>query len=75
MKFKAKDRMVLVNKKNMKKIIKYFNVDDNELYDGDFNLSWAVNYLVNIAVGELKAIEKNMNIIGVQNEYSGGNTY
>lgn len=62
LKFKAKDRMALVNKKNMKKIIKYFNVDDNELYDGDFDLLWAVNYLVNIAVG-------------VQNEHSGGNTY
>ena len=58
MEFKAKDRMALVNKKNMKKIIKYFNVDDNELYDGDFDLSWAVNYLVNIAVGELKAIDE-----------------
>ena len=37
-----------------------FNVDDNELYDGDFDLSWAVNYLVNIPVGELKAIDKEL---------------
>ena len=60
MKFKAKDRMALVNKKNMKKIIEYFNVDDNGIYDGDFDLSWAVNYLVNIAVGELRAIDKEL---------------
>ena len=56
MKFKAKDRMALVSKKNMKKIIEYFDVEDHRIFD----LSWAVNYLVDIAIGELKAIDEDI---------------
>lgn len=52
MEYKAKDRMALVSKKNMKKMVKYFDVEDHK----GFDLSWAVNYLVDIAIGELKAI-------------------
>lgn len=52
MKFEAKDRMALVSKKNMKKMIEYFDVEDHK----DFDLTWAVNYLVDIAIGELNAI-------------------
>ena len=57
MKFKAVDRMALVNKKTMKKLVKYFKKEGCT----DFDLSWAVNYLVDIAIGELEAIDKEMN--------------
>lgn len=53
MRYKAKDRMILVNKKNTKKIFKYFYKET----DKDFDLTWAVNYLVDIAIGELQAID------------------
>ena len=56
MEFKAKDRMALVSKKNMKKMVKYFDVEDHK----GFDLSWAVNYLVDIAIGELKAIDEKL---------------
>ena len=52
MEYKAKDRMALVSKKNMKKMIEYFDVEDHK----DFDLTWVVNYLIDIAIGELKAI-------------------
>ncbi len=54
MKFKAEDRMALVNKKTMKKLVKYLK---KEGYT-NFSLSWAVNYLVDIAIGELEAIDE-----------------
>lgn len=54
MKFKAKDRMALVNKKTMKKLVKYFKKEGCT----NFNLSWVVNYLVDIAIGELEAIDE-----------------
>lgn len=57
MKFKATDRMALVNKNTMKKLVKYFKKEGCT----NFNLSWAVNYLVDIAIGELEAIDKEMN--------------
>lgn len=57
MKFKAEDRMALVNKKNMKKLVSYFKKEGCT----NFNLSWAVNYLVDIAIGELEAIDEEMN--------------
>ena len=53
MKFKATDRMALVNKNTMKKLVKYFKKEGCT----NFNLSWAVNYLVDIAIGELEAID------------------
>ena len=56
MKFKAKDRMALVSNKNMKKIIEYFNVQDHK----DFDLTKEVNFLVDIAIGELKAIDEDI---------------
>ena len=43
MKFKAKDRMALVSKKNMKKIVEYY---DTDLHD----LSGTVNDLIDIAI-------------------------
>lgn len=55
MKFRAKDRMALVNKKNMKRLTGYFDREGCI----DFDLSWAVNYLVDIALGELEAIERH----------------
>jgi len=56
MKFKAKNRMALVNRKNMKRLTGYF------VKEGcvDLDLSEAVNYLVDIALGELEAIERDM---------------
>ncbi len=57
MKFKAADRMVLVSKKTMKKLVKYFEREGCI----NFSLSWAVNYLVDIAIGELETIDKEMN--------------
>lgn len=54
MKFKAADRMTLVNKKTMKKLVKYLKKEGCT----NFNLSWAVNYLVNIAIGELETIDE-----------------
>lgn len=54
MKFKAEDRMALVNKKTMKKLVKYFNKEGSL----NFDLSWAVNYLVDIAIGELETIDE-----------------
>lgn len=54
MKFKAADRMSLVNKKTMKKLVKYFKKEGCT----DFDLSWAVNYLVDIAIGELETIDE-----------------
>ena len=56
MKFKAKDRMALVNKKNMKRLTEYFDREGCI----DFDLSWAVNYLIDIALGELEAINRDM---------------
>ena len=56
MKYKAKDRMVLVNKENMKKIIEYCNVKNRK----DFDLTREVNFLVDIAIGELKAIDEQI---------------
>ena len=56
MQFKAKNRMALVNKKNMKRLTEYFDKEGCI----DFDLSWAVNYLVDIALGELEAINKDM---------------
>lgn len=53
MKYKAKDRMALISKKNMKKIVKYYDAD---LYD----LSGTVNDLIDIAIGELKAIDEQI---------------
>ena len=53
MKFKAKDRMALVSKQNMKKIVKYYDSDLNDL-------SETVNYLIDIAIGELKAIDEEL---------------
>ena len=49
MKFKAKDRMALVNKKNMKRLTEYFDREGCI----DFDLSWAVNYLIDIALKEI----------------------
>lgn len=57
MKLRAKNRMALVNKKNMKRLKGYF---DREGCIG-FDLSWAVNYLIDIALGELEAIDDEMN--------------
>ena len=54
MKFKAADRMVLVSKKTMKKLVKYFEREGCI----NFSLSWAVNYLVDIAIGELETIDE-----------------
>ncbi len=54
MKFKAADRMALVNKKTMKKLVKYFAREDCT----NFDLSQVVNYLVDIAIGELEAIDE-----------------
>ena len=51
MKYKAKDRMAIISKRNIKKIVKYYDAD---LYD----LSSTVNYLVDIAIGELRAINE-----------------
>lgn len=56
MKLKAKDRMALVNKKNMKRLTEYFDKEGCI----DFDLSWAVNYLVDIALGEIEAINRHM---------------
>lgn len=55
MKFKAVDRMALINKKTMKKLVKYFKKVEGCT---NFNLSWAVNYLVDIAIGELETINE-----------------
>lgn len=56
MKLKAKNRMALVNKKNMKRLTAYFDREGCI----DFDLSWAVNYLIDIALGELEAINRDM---------------
>ena len=53
MKFKAVDRIALVNKKTMKKLVKYFAREGCT----NFDLSQVVNYLVDIAIGELEAID------------------
>ena len=53
MKYKAKDRMALVSNKNMKKIVEYY---DTDLHD----LSGTVNELIDIAIGELKAIDEQI---------------
>ena len=62
MKFKAKDRMALINKATMKRLNKYFKDDDFTIQSKKGNtavdLSWAVNYLVNIAIGELEEIDE-----------------
>lgn len=56
MKLKAKDRMALVNKKNMERLTGYF---DNREGCTDIDLSWAVNHLVDIALGELEAVNSH----------------
>lgn len=65
MKFKAKDRMALINKATMKRLTKYFKNDgftiQSKKGNTAFDLSWAVNYLVNIAIGELEEIDEMLN--------------
>ena len=56
LKFKAKDRMALVSNKNMKKIIEYLNAEDHS----DFDLTTAVNFLIDIAIGELRTIDEKI---------------
>ena len=53
MKYKAKDRMAIISKRNIKKIVKYYDAD---LYD----LSSTVNFLIDIAIGELRAINEKI---------------
>ncbi len=67
MKFKAKDRMALVNKKNRKRLTENFDREGCI----EFDLSWAVNYLVDSALKEitrreLEAIERNMSCDGCE---------
>ena len=53
MKYKTKDRMAIISKRNIKKIVKYYDAD---LYD----LSSTVNYLIGIAIGELRTINEQI---------------
>lgn len=75
MKFKTKDRMALVNKKNMKRLTEYFDREGCI----DFDLSWAVNYLVDIALGELELLEGDISCdeceFAVQCNYGNENYY
>ena len=56
MKYKVKDRMALVSKKNMKEIMDYYNVKDHK----NFDLTKEVNYLIGVAIGEFKAIDEKI---------------
>lgn len=47
-------KMVLISEENVKKIIQYFEITN------DKSFTWAVNYLVDIAVEELKAIDEKI---------------
>ena len=58
MKIKAKYRMALISKKNMKKIIDYFEYDP---YDVETEgISNIVNYLIDVAISHLKEIDEEI---------------
>ena len=48
------EKMVLISEENVKNIIQYFEITNDESF------TWAVNYLVDIAVEELKAIDEKV---------------
>lgn len=57
--------MALINKATMKRLTKYFKNDGFTILSKKGNtavdLSWSVNYLVNIAIGELEEIDEMLN--------------